>query len=1090
MYFMDTFFKGSLKIIRIILTVIITFFSTHHLLAQFDTDYWMPPVWESRSGGDTDSMQLVITTAYNIANVTVERSDGVMIHTGTVSSGNPLKVFLSTILGMTYEANTVENTKGLLIHADYPVQVVYRNISHNNQCLAPLKGKFGLGTEFYTGTQTRVKEQSYGDDDLHFISVMATEDNTNITITAPAGKVFSTNTNSVTIQLDQYETYLVKSRFRENLSNNIAGSHVVSDKPIAVMSGGQHLKFGGTGGNNADAGIDQLVPVTSDIFEVIGTEYIIVRGGTREVGGISSDYAIIVATQDNTDIFIDGSITPVATINAGEYYEYTLPGTHNALGTPHYIQTSEKAFVYHISGLREHEMGMSIVPTIYCAGSKYLEFTRFEDNENYINIIAPEAAFATPGSLTINDQEFSAYDATPETVPGDIGWKTITFAYDTSQTTTPSIRVRSDYYFHLGILVGGNPAGAYGYLSGFSTKIDVLDPEALLPTNRYLAATVAPGGVVEHCLILESCNDEYNITNVFPGTNTGSISRVGNPGQPKDTCITYIAKPGYLGYDTVRVDVINAQGNPGSVELIFFIGKQPTVNNDEITVKEDSTVTGNVLTNDTNLEDGEIPEVISDPEHGSLTFNPDGSFSYTPTPNYSGPDKFIYQICDNLIPTDCNTGTVTIEVANVQDKPTVDDVILSGIEGQNLSFQVIYFESRFSDIDSDTLKKVKIISLPENATLLLEGLPVALNQEIDAADLDKLVLQPEDGFVGEITFDWNGFDGNDYADDSASVVITLTSQQIPVVEAFDKSVDEDTPITFTAEDFENSYENEDGDPLQKVKIINLPAGGILYLDGVPVVEGQEINVADLDKLTFEPYYNYYGTTGFIWIGSDGTNYANTSASVNIEVAPVDDGPPLITLADTVFIIKSSNFTVDLSLYVIDQESHGLTFNLTPIVDVQHGTLTINVDGTFTYTPAAGYVGTDSFIYEVCDSDVPPDCVQDTIQFNVDNSGTEPNPGELPITIYTGFSPDGDGINDIWEIDNIQSYPSNTVQIYNRWGNMIFEVEGYNNQDKAFGSQANTSFIFGEKEVPDGTYFYVINLGNGQKPYTGYIIINR
>lgn len=84
-------------------------------------------------------------------------------------------------------------------------------------------------------------------------------------------------------------------------------------------------------------------------------------------------------------------------------------------------------------------------------------------------------------------------------------------------------------------------------------------------------------------------------------------------------------------------------------------------------------------------------------------------------------------------------------------------------------------------------------------------------------------------------------------------------------------------------------------------------------------------------------------------------------------------------------------------------------------------------------------------------------------------------------IPQGFSPNGDGQNDFWEVPNIDQYGSNTLTIINRWGNEVFVASPYQNN---FNGQ------WEGKDLPAGTYFYELDLGNGSDAFTGYIIIKR
>ena len=91
---------------------------------------------------------------------------------------------------------------------------------------------------------------------------------------------------------------------------------------------------------------------------------------------------------------------------------------------------------------------------------------------------------------------------------------------------------------------------------------------------------------------------------------------------------------------------------------------------------------------------------------------------------------------------------------------------------------------------------------------------------------------------------------------------------------------------------------------------------------------------------------------------------------------------------------------------------------------------------------------------------------------------------IPEIYYgTGFTPNGDGVNDVWEIDRIDDYPNCVVEIYNRWGEQLFRSVGY--AQKWDGEYNN-------KPLPVGTYYYVIELNDPKfpDPYTGPITIMR
>ena len=1019
--------------------------------AQLDTQHWMPPVWEpqandpSNFGGQSQPTQLVISTPFSETEVTVTLTDGTVVSTGTAEPGNPLIVSLDTVQGMTYEAFTAEDDKGLIITSVLPVSVVYRNLSSRNQALASLKGNFALGENFWVGSQTRVSDAKYGYDDVHFVSVMATEDNTTITLTAPPTKQFGNGDNSITVTLNRNQTYLVRnsndpsvSTFEDpsgftlaegdNKLNNLAGTHVTSDKPIAVMGGGQHLRFPEaplTPPDNpikpdADAGIDQIVPVISGIYPLLGTDYIVVRGGTQRDESADSDpdditdYAIIIGTEANTEITIDE--VPIFTIGEGEIYEYTLPGGRDALGEPHHIRTSAPAYVYHVSGLSNHELGMSIVPSIDCAGSQYLSFNRFgsPDDENRIHIMAPAAAFTAPDPLTINGLPYSDFDTTPQDID-EVGWSTISFDYPA--TLPPNVIVRSSEFFHLAVVVGGPlptassvgaPGGTYAFLSNFARKVDVLDPDENFPTPRYVADTVLQGDSVTHCLLLASCRDIYQIDSIQTTPNTGRAYPQGEPGEPNDTCLVYVPRTDYLGNDTITVFVSNELGVPGKVDLIFHVNGFPFAVADTVAISVDEVASGNVLDNDRSVEAGEPVTLVTDQDvsNGTLVLNSDGTFTYTPNAGFQGEDQFTYQVCDDLLPDSCSSAEVLIRVG-----PFVEDVLKPGTEDQ--------------------------------------------------------------------------------------------------------------PVTFATEDFVENFTDGTRD-LSTIRIESLPTTGTLTLSGAPVTAGQAIPANAIENLIFTPALNSTDTVRFQWNGSsDGTIYALEPANVIIPLEPVVDG--VFSAEDTTLTVdRNVTFTADLNGSVNDPEGLGYTFTTTPVTAPQQGTATLADDGTLTYTSTGSFLGTDSLVYEVCTNTDPPVCDQATVTFIVvvsegdetdtdgdgipDSEEVGPDPAnpqdtdgdgipdyldplERELLIYDGFAP-GRG-DDVWVIEGITNpqYANNNVKVYNRWGNLIYETDDYNNADRAWTGNANVSTL-GDSEVPDGTYFYIINLGNNKPPRTGYVVLVR
>ncbi len=142
----------------------------------------------------------------------------------------------------------------------------------------------------------------------------------------------------------------------------------------------------------------------------------------------------------------------------------------------------------------------------------------------------------------------------------------------------------------------------------------------------------------------------------------------------------------------------------------------------------------------------------------------------------------------------------------------------------------------------------------------------------------------------------------------------------------------------------------------------------------------------------------------------------------------------------------------------------------------NGIATFNLDGTIQYTPMTDYCDEevpDTFQYAICFENI---CDTANVAVFVDCIS------ERSFTIFNALSPNGDGINDVFQIDGIEDYPNNKVQIFNRWGNMVFEQPGYKNEWSGNWGRENSL-------LPDGTYFYLFETGEGET-ISGFLEITR
>jgi VCBS repeat-containing protein len=352
----------------------------------------------------------------------------------------------------------------------------------------------------------------------------------------------------------------------------------------------------------------------------------------------------------------------------------------------------------------------------------------------------------------------------------------------------------------------------------------------------------------------------------------------------------------------------------------------PVANDDTESTDEDTDLNANVLTNDTDAESDPLTAIeVTGPANGTLTLGSDGSYTYTPDPDYNGPDSFTYKANDGT--DDSNTATVNITVNSVNDAPVANDDTESTDEDTDLNANVL---TNDTDVDGDALTAIEVAG-PANGTLTLGS---------DGA----YTYTPDPDFNGPDSFTYKANDGTDDSN-TATVNITVNSvNDAPVANDDTESTDEDADLNA------NVLTNDtdaDGDALTAIEVAG-PANGTLTLNS----DG---------SYTYTPDPDYNGPDSFTYKANDGTDDSNT-ATVNITVNPVNDAP--VANDDT----ESTDEDTDLNANVLtnDTDADGDALTAIEVTGPANGTLTLGSDGAYTYTPDPDYNGPDSFTYKAND----------------------------------------------------------------------------------------------------------------------------
>jgi VCBS repeat-containing protein len=359
-------------------------------------------------------------------------------------------------------------------------------------------------------------------------------------------------------------------------------------------------------------------------------------------------------------------------------------------------------------------------------------------------------------------------------------------------------------------------------------------------------------------LFVDSFDDSATqglVTNNGDGTfnydPNGAYDWLGDGEQADDTFI-YTVTDGNGGFDNATVTI-----------TLSGVNDVPDAFDDDYDTNEDTILSifaPGFLENDSEPDDDPLSVLLlSDTISGTLDFNTDGSFIYTPNENYHGPDSFDYEISDGVY---TSTATVLITVNSINDPPSAQDD--SASTDQNTAITISDVLANDSDVEGDMLN---VESYNDSATLGL----VTYNGDgtFDYDPNGQYDWLPEGG-LAEDSFTYSVADGNGgfY---TATVVITISGlNDAPVALDDSYATDRDVSLVISAPGVLMNDSDVDGN-LLATDLIDLPAHGTLVFN----TDGSFIYTPDSD---------YTGLDSFTYRASDGSLYSNL-ASISITIVP-------------------------------------------------------------------------------------------------------------------------------------------------------------------------------------------------------------
>ncbi len=228
---------------------------------------------------------------------------------------------------------------------------------------------------------------------------------------------------------------------------------------------------------------------------------------------------------------------------------------------------------------------------------------------------------------------------------------------------------------------------------------------------------------------------------------------------------------------------------------------------------------------------------------------------------------------------------------------------------------------------------------------------------------------------------------------------------------------------------------------------------------------------------------------------DEASFTIPSPTVDIEVVKTVDKAQTFFGDTVVFTIAATNNSTYDATNIGIEDALPTGYSLESVV-ASHGGYNETISTWEIPLITAGETATLEMTVTVTEIDNYTNIAQliyvDQIDPNVDNDRDEATPEvtqEECLTVFNEFSPNNDGLNDVFFIECIERYPNNLLQIFNRWGTKVFEMKGYNNTWN--GISQGRATVGASEKLPVGTYYYVLDLADGvNKPKTGWLYISR
>ena len=417
----------------------------------------------------------------------------------------------------------------------------------------------------------------------------------------------------------------------------------------------------------------------------------------------------------------------------------------------------------------------------------------------------------------------------------------------------------------------------------------------------------------------------------------------------------YLPTTNFIGTDSFGYRVSDGFANSGiatvSITILAPPNSAPVAQADSYATFKNTALNvaavSGVLANDADADGNPLTATLfTPPAHGTLTFNPNGGFLYTPAANFTGLDTFNYRASDGLALSVSTTVTIAINEPPHTNTPPVaqGDYFVTT---RNRPLEVFWWLGVLlndSDADADALT-AGLYSSPAHGTVSL--------------DLDGgFVYVPATNFTGVDSFQYRASDNLAYSG-AATVTIVVNepprTNSAPVAKPDSYTTTKNRPVhAFAGSGVLANDTDADGEPLNAVLLI-APAFGTVTLE-------------DDGSFVYRPVTDFIGMDSFQYVATDGSAFsAATTVSITVNGTPRTNTAP-VALADQYATTRNSPLTIfgPSGVLANDRDTDNDSLTAVLVSAPTNGTVTLNDDGSFAYTPAADFTGVDFFTYVASD----------------------------------------------------------------------------------------------------------------------------